>query len=85
MKGKLPTRRQYECLRLLADPGLLLVSGIRGEHRPVWKSLLAHGWVSPRDPDYAPENGLGITAEGLRALGDYVEVHWEAISMKEMG
>jgi hypothetical protein len=74
MSDRVPTKNQYDRLRALADPGCILVSGIGGERR-VWKSLIAHGWVVPKNPERDPENGLQITPVGLRALAAYIETY----------
>jgi hypothetical protein len=70
--GRVPTKNQYERLRVLADPALMLVSGIGGDRR-TWLSLLKHGWVAPEHPERDGENGLRITPAGLRALAAYLE------------
>lgn len=73
-RTRVPTKNQYDRLRVLANPGCILVSGIHGEKR-VWRSLLNHGWLIAKDPERDPENGLQVTPAGLRALAVYVEVH----------
>lgn len=72
MSARVPTKNQYDRLRVLADPGCMLVSGIGGDRR-VWRSLLEHGWVASEHPERDPENGLRITPAGLRALAAYLE------------
>lgn len=74
MSKRVPTKNQYDRLRVLADPGCMLVSGIGGGRR-VWLSILKHGWVAPEHPERDGENGLRITPAGLRALSAYIEQH----------
>lgn len=73
--SRVPTKKQYERLRLVASPGCMLASGIGGPNRRTWESLLRNGWVAPARADIDRENGLRITSHGLRALADALEHH----------
>ncbi len=81
MSARIPTRKQFECLRKLADPGVLLVSGICGEYRRQWEACIAHGWLELKWP--GKSNGARITPAGLRALADALEKQRLAASPME--
>lgn len=71
--SRVPTRKQYERLGLIARPGI----GISAPHRSGWGSLRGRGWTRdidgtvPVGGSYLPPQQ--ITPAGLRALADAME------------
>jgi hypothetical protein len=68
---RVPTKKQYERLKVIGGPDWLLLSPRCRE----WASHLKHGWVETFAPKRVSRSNtaLRITPAGLRALADALE------------
>jgi hypothetical protein len=66
MKGRIPTKRQFDRLLVVGSGSMIISGGDRG-----LRAMVKRGWLSTDPP--GSDNGFRITAEGFRALADAME------------